>query len=71
VREPPPEPPGDAELTPEERRLLGWLADDRDTSEMARSLGVSVSTVREHLRRLLAKLGATGRGPWPPPPSRA
>jgi LuxR family maltose regulon positive regulatory protein len=71
VREPSPESPADAELTPEELRLLGWLAEDRDTAEMARSLGVSVSTVREHLRRVFAKLGATGRGPWPPPPSRA
>ncbi len=44
-------------LTQREREILGMLAADRDQKEIARSLFVSYTTVRNHVRHILAKLG--------------
>ncbi len=50
-----------AGLTPRERMLLEALGSGRTNAELARSLGVSVNTVKFHLRNLFDKLGARNR----------
>jgi two-component system, NarL family, nitrate/nitrite response regulator NarL len=44
-------------LTAREVQVLGLLIDGRSPKEIARSEGISVSTVRGHIDRVLAKLG--------------
>ncbi|MGV8964798.1 MAG: LuxR C-terminal-related transcriptional regulator [Cellulomonas sp.] len=48
-------------LTKKEREVLGHLADLLSTEEIARSMFVSVNTVRTHVRSILRKLGAARR----------
>lgn len=48
-------------LTPRELDCLSLLAAGLDTSQMARRLGVSITTVRSHVRAVLTKLGARTR----------
>ncbi len=45
-------------LTPRENEILDALADDRESGEIARTLGISHTTVRNHLQRLTAAIGA-------------
>jgi DNA-binding NarL/FixJ family response regulator len=48
-------------LTPRELDCLNLLAAGLDTSQMARRLGVSITTVRSHVQAVLTKLGARTR----------
>lgn len=48
-------------LTPREREVLGHLADGHTTREIATLLGISVSTVRNHIEHILRKLHAHSR----------
>lgn len=48
-------------ITPRERDVLGLLADGLSTREIARALAVEPVTVRNHIQRLLQKLGAHSR----------
>jgi DNA-binding CsgD family transcriptional regulator len=48
-------------LTPREREVLQLLAAGASNKEIARSLDISVHTVKFHIASLLAKLGATSR----------
>jgi DNA-binding CsgD family transcriptional regulator len=48
-------------LTPREREVLGHLADGHTTREIATLLGISVSTVRNHIEHILHKLHAHSR----------
>jgi DNA-binding NarL/FixJ family response regulator len=50
-----------AELTPRELDVLRLLADGVGTKEMAERLVVSPNTIRNHVRSVLAKLGASTR----------
>jgi DNA-binding NarL/FixJ family response regulator len=50
-----------AELTPRELEVLQLLGEGAGTKEMADRLSVSPNTIRNHVRALLAKLGATTR----------
>lgn len=50
------------ELTDREREVLMLLADGVSTVAMAEGLGVSVNTVRSHVRSVLQKLGVHHRG---------
>jgi DNA-binding NarL/FixJ family response regulator len=50
-----------ADLTPREREILELLADGRSTTDMVRELTVSVHTVRNHIRNVMAKLQARSR----------
>jgi two-component system nitrate/nitrite response regulator NarP len=50
-----------AALSPRERELLGALGSGRTNAELARQLGVSVNTVKFHLRNLFDKLGVRNR----------
>lgn len=47
-----------ATLTPRERETLGLLGDGLNTAEISRRLGVAVNTARNHVQRVLEKLGA-------------
>lgn len=51
-----PAPP--APLTPREREVLGEVAAGKTAKEIARSLGISINTVKFHVRNTLLKLGA-------------
>jgi PAS domain S-box-containing protein len=48
-------------LSPREHEVLLNLAAGCSTAEMARRMGISVETVRNHVRRLLRKLGVHSR----------
>jgi DNA-binding NarL/FixJ family response regulator len=48
-------------LTLRERAILRRLAEGRGTDEIARDLGISPKTTRNHLSNLFAKLGLTNR----------
>lgn len=50
-----------ATLTARERQTLGHLADGATTTEMADRLGISHNTVRNHVQRVLEKLGARSK----------
>ena len=50
-----------APLTPRETQVLLLLAEGVSTAQTARSLGVSVATVRSHVKSVLAKLGVHSR----------
>jgi LuxR family maltose regulon positive regulatory protein len=51
-----------APLSPRERAVLRLLLDGADRAGVADRLGVSLNTVKTHLRSLYAKLGVTSRG---------
>lgn len=54
---------GDASpLTPRELQILQLMADGLSGPEMARTLFVSLSTVKSHIENLYAKLGVSQRG---------
>ncbi|WEH39075.1 response regulator transcription factor [Streptomyces sp. AM 2-1-1] len=46
------------DLTPREREALGLLAEGRTTAEISVHLGVALNTGRNHVQRVLHKLGA-------------
>ncbi len=50
-----------ASLTPRERELLRALGSGKTNAELARQFGVSINTVKFHLRNLFDKLGARNR----------
>lgn len=49
------------ELTDRERTVLGMIAEGKDNSEIARTLGLSVKTVRNHASNIFAKLHVAHR----------
>ena len=60
----PPEPPADARpspLTEREREVVGLLADGRTYKQVATAMGLSQSTVRNHLHNVYQKLGVVDR----------
>lgn len=59
--EPGPYPAPEPRLTDREIEVLRLLADGFGTQALAKKLGLSRATVRNHIQRLLAKLGAHSR----------
>lgn len=51
----------DAQLTPRESQVLSHVAYGLSNDEIARSLTISVETVKEHVQNLLRKLGVRDR----------
>jgi LuxR family transcriptional regulator, maltose regulon positive regulatory protein len=49
------------ELSPSELRVLRYLPTNLTRPEIAGELSVSLNTINTHIRRIYAKLGATGR----------
>jgi DNA-binding NarL/FixJ family response regulator len=56
-----PAPPSHDDLTAREREVLDLLADGANNRQIARSLGVSLKTVQNHVSRVLDKLQAADR----------
>lgn len=54
---PPRRSAGVARLTPREREVLSMLGEGLEASAVAARLGISVTTVRTHIRHILATLG--------------
>jgi DNA-binding NarL/FixJ family response regulator len=48
-------------LTPRQREILRLLASGLENKQIARQLGIGVHTVKTHVSRVLAKLGAASR----------
>ncbi len=48
-------------LTRRETECLGWVAEGKNAQETALIMGLSVQTVRDHLKRVRAKLGSSTR----------
>ncbi len=48
-------------LTPREIEVLRWIAEGKSNAEIAIILGISVSTAKQHVERILAKLGVENR----------
>jgi DNA-binding CsgD family transcriptional regulator len=48
-------------LTPRELEALRWIAEGKSNAEIAIILGISVSTAKQHVERILAKLGVENR----------
>ncbi len=53
--------PAGADLTPRERETLHLLAEGVSTGEMTERLGVAHNTARNHVQRVLEKLGARSK----------
>ena len=51
-----------AELTPREREVIGLIARGKSDGAIAETLSLSRNTVRNHVARLYAKIGAHNRG---------
>jgi DNA-binding NarL/FixJ family response regulator len=60
-------------LTPRESEILALVREGRSSKEIARELGITRSTVRCHVQRVLTKLGVASRlqaaAIAPPPPA--
>ena len=48
-------------LSEQERRILRSFAGGRNSAEIARDLGISLQTLRNHLHRINQKLGTHNR----------
>jgi DNA-binding NarL/FixJ family response regulator len=53
--------PGMEDITPREREILAWVATGLSNDEIAGRLYLSTATVRTHVGRAMAKLGARDR----------
>jgi DNA-binding NarL/FixJ family response regulator len=59
--EPPPSPTSSVELTPRQLDVLRYIASGHSTENIARTLGISTETVRNHVRGLMGRLGVHTR----------
>lgn len=59
VLEPP--PPPTAGISPREREVLHFLAQDKSNAQIASALFISIFTVKGHVRSILEKYGVSSR----------
>ena len=59
--EPPPAQTSSVELTPRQLDVLRYIASGHSTENIARTLGISTETVRNHVRGLMGRLGVHTR----------
>ena len=57
----PPAPTSSVDLTPRQLDVLRYVAAGHSTDHIARTLGISTETVRNHVRGLMGRLGAHTR----------
>ncbi len=48
-------------VTQREREILGWLREGKNNQQIADELGISALTVKNHVQKILRKLGAANR----------
>ena len=48
-------------LTPREKEIFNLLIDNFSTKDIAKKLGISEKTVRNHISNVMQKLGVNGR----------
>ena len=48
-------------ITEREREILGWMREGKSNPEIGAQLGISALTVKNHLQKILRKLGASNR----------
>lgn len=61
---PPPQPArqgGASQITDRERQILSWLREGRSNPQIGETLGISALTVKNHVQKILRKLGAANR----------
>jgi DNA-binding CsgD family transcriptional regulator len=62
-------------LTPRETEIMNWVAQGKTNDEIALILGLSLNTVKTHLKRIFAKTGVENRTAaslaWKPPSTSA
>ncbi len=49
-------------LTPRQRDVACLILDGRSNRDIARELGISIATVKDHVHAILGRLGLTSRG---------
>lgn len=52
---------GKAILTKREKQIFDYLITNKSTKEIAKKLGISEKTVRNHISNVMQKLGCKGR----------
>jgi DNA-binding NarL/FixJ family response regulator len=60
-KEPAPKPPLSTPLSPREVEVLEQLVRGQSNQEIARNLSISMSTVKNHVHNIIAKLGVSDR----------
>jgi transcriptional regulator EpsA len=50
-----------ARITPREAQILAWVREGKSNQEIGEALGISALTVKNHIQKILRKLGASNR----------
>jgi len=53
--------PRQARITPREAQILTWVREGKSNQEIGETLGISALTVKNHIQKILRKLGASNR----------
>ncbi len=48
-------------ITPREAQILAWVREGKNNAEIGEALGISALTVKNHIQKILRKLGASNR----------
>jgi transcriptional regulator EpsA len=57
----PSEPPLPSQITEREKEILRWVRDGKSNQQIGEVLGISALTVKNHVQKILRKLGAANR----------
>jgi DNA-binding CsgD family transcriptional regulator len=50
-----------ARITPRETQILSWVREGKNNQQIGEALGISALTVKNHIQKILRKLGASNR----------